>query len=128
MSGGHYDHAQYQISTIIETLLEDIRNNDSDIKNEWGYTVGQHYSKETVEKLILGYILLELSYTFVHRSDWLYSGDDGEENFHERLDEDINALLNFVNSIEGVRTDNAQRLIAVVQIMLNQIGKPENEK
>ena len=33
--------------------------------------------------------VLRLAAIYVHRIDWMLSGDDGEDNFHERLAEDL---------------------------------------
>lgn len=35
---------------------------------------------------------MKLARTYINRIDWLVSGDDGEETFLERLEEDIKEL------------------------------------
>ena len=35
---------------------------------------------------------LEIAYIYVHRVDWLVSGDDGEVEFHKRLAKDLKKL------------------------------------
>ena len=79
MSGGYFDYKQHHIEDIIEALRDTIENEDI-------------YSDETLEELGKGLTILQLAYVYTQRIDWLLSGDDGEENFHERLVNDKNNL------------------------------------
>ena len=36
---------------------------------------------------------MEIAEAYAQRVDWLVSGDDGEESFHERLKEDLDDLI-----------------------------------
>jgi hypothetical protein len=36
--------------------------------------------------------VLRVAQIYAHRIDWLFSGDDGEESFLKRLDEDLEKL------------------------------------
>lgn len=77
MSGGYFDYKQYQINDFAEEVKSLILN------------IGNRYSKKTVKKFIEGYQILEEAAVYAQRIDWLISGDDGEESFHERLGNDL---------------------------------------
>jgi len=85
MSGGHFDYQQYRINDIADSIDELIeKNNDID---EWGW--GYNYSDETLEEFKKASEILKEAAIYAQRIDWLVSGDDGEENFHKRLKEDL---------------------------------------
>ena len=50
------------------------------------------YSKETIKEFKKGLAILKKAYIYAQRIDWLLSGDDGEESFHERLKEELDNL------------------------------------
>lgn len=50
------------------------------------------YSKETIKEFKKGIKILKMAEIYAQRIDWLLSGDDGEENFHERLKEELEQL------------------------------------
>lgn len=89
MSGGHFDYEQYKIDQIACDIEQLIIDNDSNEMNELGYTKGNHFSAETMEKFKEGLDLLKLAYVYAQRIDWLVSGDDNEDAFHKRLNEDL---------------------------------------
>ena len=83
MSGGKFDYAQHRIQDIIDSIEEIIETND---------VVDWHkFSPETLQEFQNGIIALQKAYIYAQRIDWLVSADDGEENFHERLKEDLQA-------------------------------------
>lgn len=85
MSGGYFDYKQYQIEYIkdeLERLISRIENHD--INEPW-----YDYSVETVRKFNEALYVLGLAQIYVHRIDWLASGDDSQESFHTRLREDL---------------------------------------
>lgn len=92
MSGGHFDYKQYQLGYIADEIEEVIFKNDSDEKNEWGDTIGHHYSPETIAEFKTAVDLLRKCQIYVHRIDWLVSCDDGEDSFHKRLKHDLEKL------------------------------------
>ena len=51
-----------------------------------------NYSRETLKEFKKAVTLLYKAAIYVQRIDWLLSGDDCENNFHERLEEELNAL------------------------------------
>ncbi len=77
--------------------LSDCRNRESlDETRKW---IEEHnrkivvdYSTETIREFKKAVALLRKAAIYVQRIDWLLSDDDGEENFHERLKEELDAL------------------------------------
>lgn len=120
MSGGHFNYDQYKLEYIADSIQELIASNaaatsgssirgtsvnlllldefafvDNDESlNEWGDRVGHGYSAETIAEFEKAVKYLRLAFIYAQRVDWLVSGDDGEESFHERLKEELNRLEN----------------------------------
>ena len=46
-------------------------------------------TREKIAKFINAEKILRIGEIMAQRVDWLESGDDGEESFHERWDEDV---------------------------------------
>ena len=119
MSGGTWDYNQWKIQDIADRLeeyiygreLEDgsdenyyIHNlffwNDEDKAKAEKYVREHHrtlsnaqgYSEETIAEFRKGLDILRRAYVYAQRIDWLLSGDDGEESFHERLKEELEEL------------------------------------
>lgn len=92
MSGGHFDYMQYCIGHIAGEIEKLILKNNDESKNQWGDTVGRFYSDETIARFKLAVRYLRLAQIYAHRVDWLVSGDDSEECFHRRLDDDLKAM------------------------------------
>ncbi len=114
MSGGHFDYVQYHIEEIysdieeylcghdldecdVEKYIKDhfidedeatayIRKHKHTVPNPYGY------SKETIREFRKAVRILKQAHVYAQRIDWLLSGDDGEDNFHERLKEDLDKL------------------------------------
>lgn len=78
MSGGHFHYNQYRISEIAEEV--------ENLCKEGGY------SPETLEEFVTALDLLNKAYIYTSRIDWLVSGDDGEDSFHRRLKQELEAL------------------------------------
>ena len=87
MSGGHFDYQQYRLEDMADEIRNLIALNESQTYNE-----EEKYSSETIAKFLEADKTLRLAAVMVQRIDWLVSGDDGEESFHERWDEDIKSL------------------------------------
>lgn len=47
------------------------------------------YKPETLEEMQKAIKLMRQAEIYAHRLEWMFSGDDGEESFHERLKEDL---------------------------------------
>ena len=50
------------------------------------------YSDETINEFKKGLDLIKKANVYINRIDYLISGDDGEESFHNRLSEDMNKI------------------------------------
>lgn len=108
MSGGRYEYDQYRIRNIVEYIESEIEKNgrkktDEEIKDEsWKdkewyekYPEDLYYYKypdEIIEKFKQGVKALKIAYVYAHRIDWLLSGDDGEESFLERLEQELKEI------------------------------------
>ena len=87
MSGGHFDYAQYKLEDIADEIRNLIaQNNNPQLNPE------AKYSDETIAKFLEADKTLRIAAVMSQRIDWLVSGDDGEESFHKRWDEDIKSL------------------------------------
>jgi len=88
MSGGTFDYMQYRLYEIAQSIEHIIENNNKE--DEYGYKT--QYSQQTLDKFKEGVKLLRQAEVYAQRIDWLCAGDDGEETFHQRLEEDLNIL------------------------------------
>lgn len=84
MSGGYFEYDQYKIEEIADKILRLVERNVRTTCN-----VEIKYSDETISKFIDAEKTLRLGATMAQRIDWLESGDDSEESFHERWKEEV---------------------------------------
>lgn len=52
------------------------------------------YPDEVIEQFKIAVQKLKEAQIYAHRIDWLLSGDDGEDSFLKRLQEDLNKINN----------------------------------
>lgn len=84
MSGGYFEYQQYHIQDIIEKLEE------TKVKIENDEEYHQYDRKEELlQEISNGLNYLNLAQIYTQRLDWLFSGDDGEDSFFERLEEEL---------------------------------------
>ncbi len=88
MSGGRFEYLQFRFGDIVESIRSTIADNESDEKNEWGGTVGEHLPPDIIAKLAETADAVERAEKMVTRVDWLLSGEDGEESFRRRWKEE----------------------------------------
>ena len=88
MSGGAFEYKDYMLKEFADQIDQMVRDNGKE--DEWGYVYD--YSEEVLEKFRIAVDLLKKASIYVHRVDWLISGDDGDDTFLERLKEDLNEL------------------------------------
>jgi len=81
MSGGKFEYKQYAIDYIFDQVEQIVRKNK---EIEW-----YNYSDETIEEFKKCLSILKTAATYAQRIDWLVSGDDSEESFHQRLKEEL---------------------------------------
>jgi hypothetical protein len=77
MSGGYFNHQQYVIKEIANDIEEYLKLNEYE------------YSKQTIEEFKRAITVLNTAYIYAQRIDWILSGDDGEESFHEILNDEL---------------------------------------
>lgn len=113
MSGGHFEYAQYHIADIYNSIEEYLYGRELDECDiEWyikehlntdeeaEYILKHHrtipneseFSEETLAEFKKAVHILKQAEIYAQRIDWLLSGDDGEESFHERLKEELEKL------------------------------------
>jgi hypothetical protein len=108
MSGGAFDYNQYKIGYMVDQIEEIVVKNGvektpEELKDEhwrdpdWYEKYPEdkfhtRYPDEVIEKMKEGIEILKKAQIYAHRIDWLLSGDDGEESFLRRLEEELNEL------------------------------------
>ena len=89
MSGGYFDYDQYRIGGIADSIEYLIEINNGNEVNERGDPVGYRFAEETIEDFKTAVHILRLAEVYANRIDWLISGDDGEDSFNTRLNEEM---------------------------------------
>ena len=92
MSGGFFDYSQYTLNQIVTDIEDEIYYNDSEEVNEYNEKRGNGFSEDTMQEFKLAVWYLKQALVYTQRIDWLLSGDDGEQTFHERLKKDLEKL------------------------------------
>ena len=77
MSGGSLDYFYSRIDEPIQIISEKIK---------WGKKI---WSLKTLRKFKMAIKYLKIAQIYTKRIEWLLSGDDGEDSFHERLREEL---------------------------------------
>lgn len=91
MSGDYFNYNQYRIEDIIE-ILEDVVGNYGTNHLEFC----EDLSEDTYRTFQRGLHHLYLARIYTQRIDWLISGDDGEDTFHERLQDDLDEYFHSI--------------------------------
>ena len=110
MSGGAFDYQQYHIDRIADEIDQLVRKNgrkkneeekkdypwrDSEWYNNHPKDEYHHeYAPAVIAELKQAVEILRIAGVYAQRVDWLISGDDGEESFLKRLEEDLQKLNN----------------------------------
>jgi hypothetical protein len=107
MSGGAFDYNQYKIGYIADQIEDTVFNNGrektrEEIKNDWHSDEWYEkypedlfhykYPDEVIEKMKEAVKALKIAQVYAQRVYWLLSGDDGEESFLSRLEEDLKKI------------------------------------
>lgn len=77
MSGGHFEYLQDSIKYTADDVANLAESNEYE------------FSEETIAKIKEAADMLHRAALALRRVDWLVSGDDGEESFHERWAEEL---------------------------------------
>jgi Rad3-related DNA helicase len=91
MSGGHFDYNQYRLHEMADEIERLISRNGKE-PDEWQEWWKYEYTKETINEFEKAVKLLRYAAVYVQRIDWFVSGDDSEESFHSRLNEELKNL------------------------------------
>lgn len=86
MSGGAFDYQQYRIGEIADDIDAVIRRRRDIEKDPYSY------KPETILQFKEAVKALRRAEVYAQRVDWLLSGDDGEDSFHNRLRDDLSEL------------------------------------
>ena len=89
MSGGHFNYVQFQLPNVVEEIENIIKINKEGPKTEDGDYYEYGFSDETIAKFKQAVHCIKQAEQMIQRVDWLVSGDDGEESFHKRWDEEL---------------------------------------
>ena len=107
MSGGAFEYNQYKIGYIADQIEETVIKNGvektpEEIKDDWHndewyekYPEDKFHYKypdEVIEKMKEAVNALKIAQIYAQRVDWLLSGDDGEESFLSRLEDELKKL------------------------------------
>jgi len=90
MSGGFFEYKQYQIDQIAEDLERRIEKAKNKEEGDFGYSYEEPDS--VIEKLEEILYNIKRAAIMAQRADWYLSGDDGEDSFFRRLEEDLEEL------------------------------------
>jgi hypothetical protein len=107
MSGGAFDYNQYKIGYIADQIDEVIVKNGlektpEELKNNWidpewykkypEDLFHYKYPDEVIDKMKEAVKALKIAQEYAQRVDWLLSGDDGEESFLSRLEDNLKKI------------------------------------
>ena len=101
MSGGHFNYDQFRIKSIaeeIEEYLDDMGKEKDDVNFLGMRDFYDKYPEERYnpvesdivkEKMREAIKALKVAHIYAQRVDWYLSGDDGEESFLSRLEQEL---------------------------------------
>ena len=95
MSGGFFDYKQYDLEYIADAIETIITKSGKPKMPEDMYSWDEEgslyptYSPKEIQKFQEAVVAIKIARVYAHRVDWLVSGDDGEESFFTRLEEDL---------------------------------------
>jgi len=108
MSGGKFNYDQRRIGYIAEAIIDEINKSGrkktrQELKDEHWHDYEWYkkypedlchykYPDEVIAKFKDAVNILNIAEVYAQRIDWLLSGDDREESFLKRLDEDLEKL------------------------------------
>ena len=94
MSGGTYDYIQFRLDEVADDIKKRIRANEKMRENPSECEGEGYYEDATVEMFKEAVAVIKMAVLYIHRIDWLLSGDDGEEDFRKRLADELADFLN----------------------------------
>lgn len=96
MSGGYFEYKQYELNAIADSIEQVIRDWEEKKMSEYDNIVKWDFRyPSTILELYNAMNICRKASIYAHRVDYLLSGDDGEENFHERLRHDMETMKTY---------------------------------
>ena len=105
MSGGRFSYKQWHIENIADQIEQEVIMSGKPIpRNRWDYHERQEYEETHKQPMNYAYpesvlrrmeeavYALKRAAIYAQRTDYLLSGDDGEECFEERLKKELAEL------------------------------------
>ena len=99
MSGGYFGYRRILVDYIVQDIQKVIDFNEGKVVDYWiddtcdpDYREYYYYSPETLERFREGIKALRVASVYANRIDWLLSDDDGEEEFHKRLAQELSQI------------------------------------
>lgn len=105
MSGGRFDYKQWHIGSIADQIEQEVIMSGKPIpKSKWDYFEREEYNEthkqpmnyafpdEVLRRMEEAVYALRRAAIYAQRTDFLISGDDGEELFMERLKKELAEL------------------------------------
>ena len=90
MNGHELD--EHDVQDYVDDRWLDDEDKDYILKHRHTIPSRYSYTEETLAEFRKAIEVLKQAEVYAQRIDWLLSGDDGEDNFHERLKEDLEKL------------------------------------
>ena len=102
MSGGRFNYKQWHIDNIADQIEQEVILSGKPIpRNRWDYherleyeethkqPMNYAYPEPTLRRMEEAVYALKRAAIYAQRTDYLLSGDDGEESFEERLQKEL---------------------------------------
>jgi TFIIF-interacting CTD phosphatase-like protein len=122
MSGGTFDYNQRHIREIAERIEHEIAisgkpKSQRELKEEGWYRDSSWYEKypedlnhhqlrdEIITEFKNAYEILRKAEIYAQRIDWYLAGDDGEDSFLERLEDELD-ILKFELSVKEFKVED----------------------
>lgn len=88
MSGGQFNYIQFKLDDVADDI------NDLIVKNKIpdAYGDASEYTEKELKEFSEAVRLIRKARVYIHRIDWLVSGDDDEDSFHRELKKDLQEI------------------------------------
>ena len=97
MSGGHFAYVQFRMEDIAVEIDELVEQNDVPGRDDFCNS----FPEKIIERFKVAAHTIRRAQEMAQRVDWLVSGDDGEESFMSRWDNEVRSCYNKANQIKN---------------------------